>query len=261
MARLMENKVAIITGGASGFGLEAARTFVAHGARVIVADIREVAGRQVERDLGEGVRFIRSDVRREDDMHAAVDLARAEFGGLDVMYHNAGTVGSPSGLDSISVEDWDAAMAMLQTATMITIKVAAPALKERGKGSIILTSSAAGYALGGSGPYAYTIAKAAVCQMGRYAALKLGKQGTRVNVIVPGAFRTALWDKHDLGQGQLRDDNFARMQPLPIAGQPRFVADAALFLASDMSEFVTGVVMPVDGGLTLHRNSHASVEG
>ncbi len=260
MGLLMENKVAIITGGAAGFGLEATRKFVANGARVIVADIAEDAGREIEAELKGNVRFVRCDVRDEADMQAAVDLAHFEFGGLDVMYHNAGTVGSPSGLDEISVADWNDAMAMLQTATMLAIKVAAPALKERGKGSIILTSSAAGYALGGSGPYAYTIAKAAVCQMGRYAALKLGKQGTRVNVIVPGAFKTALWEKHDLGQGQLREGNFAKMQPLPITGQPRYIADAALFLASDMSEFVTGVVMPVDGGLTLHRNSYASVE-
>lgn len=259
--KLLQDRVVIITGGAAGFGLEAARKFVAHGARVVVADIQEDAGRAIAAEHPDAIRFIRCDVRREADMRAAVDLATSEFGGLDVMYHNAGTVGSPDGIDSISVDDWNASLEMLQTATMLAIKVSAPALKQRGKGSIILTSSGAGVALGGSGPYAYTIAKASVCQIGRYAALKLGRQGTRVNVIVPGAVKTAIWEKHDLGQGQLKADNFSKMQPLPLTGQPHHIADAALFLASDMSEFVSGLVMPVDGGLTLHRNSFASVEG
>ena len=116
-------------------------------------------------------------------------------------------------------------------------------------------------ALGGSGPYAYTIAKASVCMMGRYAALKLGRHNIRVNTIVPGAFKTALWEKHALGEGMMAADNFGKMQPLPLTGAPRHIADAALFLASDMSEFVSGVVLPVDGGLTLHRNSHSSIEG
>lgn len=261
MSDLMQGKVAVITGGAAGFGLESARKFVANGAKVVVVDIHEDAGRAVEAELGGAVRFVRADVRREADMRAAVDVAVTQFGGLDVMYHNAGTVGSAGGVDEISVEDWNAAMEMLQTATMIAIKVAVAPMKARGKGSIILTSSAAGVALGGSGPYAYTIAKSSVCMMGRYAALKLGRHNIRVNTIVPGAFKTALWEKHDLGAGMMAADNFARMQPLPIAGNPRHIADAALFLASDMSEFVSGVVLPVDGGLTLHRNSHSSIEG
>lgn len=261
MGHLLDGKVAVITGGAAGFGLEATAKFVEHGGKVVVLDIQEDAGRTAEDRFGPAVRFIKGDVRREADMRAAVDLAVEAFGGLDIMYHNAGTVGSPKGVDEIGIEEWNAAMEMLQTATMLAIKVATGPMTARGGGSIILTSSAAGVRLGGSGPYAYTIAKSSVCAMGQYAALKLGRHNIRVNTIVPGAFKTALWEKHQLGQGMMAADNFAKMQPLPMAGNPRYIADAALFLASDMAAFITGVVLPVDGGLTLHRNSYSSIEG
>ncbi|MCB1396652.1 MAG: SDR family oxidoreductase [Rhodobacteraceae bacterium] len=257
----LAGRVALITGGAAGFGRDATRTFVAEGAKVVVVDVNAEAGQALADELGDAVRFVRADVRREDQMQAPVDVAVQDFGGLDVMYHNAGTVGSAADLDTISVDEWNASFEMLLTASMIAIKVATAPMKARGGGSIILTSSAAGYRLGGSGPYAYTIAKSAVCTMGQYAALKLGKHGIRVNVIVPGAFRTALWDKHDLGQNVLAEDRWTRMQPLPFAGQTQFIADTALYLASDQSRFVSGVVLPVDGGLTIHRNSFASAEG
>jgi NAD(P)-dependent dehydrogenase (short-subunit alcohol dehydrogenase family) len=258
---LLEGRIAIITGGCAGFGLEAVQKFVEHGGKVVVADIQEADGKALEERLAGDVRFCLADVRKERAMRDAVDLAVKHFGGLDIMYHNAGTVGSPAGVDEITIHEWNAAMEMLQTATMLAIKVAVEPMKARGKGSIILTSSGAGISLGGSGPYAYTVAKSSVTMIGRYAALKLGKHGIRVNTFVPGAFKTALWEKHALGEGMVAADNFAKMQPLPIAGRPRYIADAALFLASDMSEFITGVVLPVDGGMTLHRNSCASIEG
>lgn len=261
MAQLLEGRVAIITGGCAGFGLESVRKFVENGAKVVVADIQEDEGAALEEQYPDQVRFSLTDVREEQAMRAAVEMAVKHFGGLDVMYHNAGTVGTPAGVEDMEVEEWDAAMRMLQTATMLAVKVAVEPMRQRGKGSIILTSSGAGISLGGSGPYAYTVAKSAVTMIGRFAALKLGKHGIRVNTIVPGAFKTALWEKHALGAGMVAADNFAKMQPLPIAGNPRYIADAALFLASDMSEFVSGVVLPVDGGMTLHRNSYASIEG
>lgn len=261
MAQLLEGRTAIITGGCAGFGLEAVQKFVENGANVVVADIQEDEGRALEEKFAGQVLFSLTDVREEEAMRGAVDLAVKQFGGLDVMYHNAGTVGTAAGVEDMELADWNAAMAMLQTATMLAVKVAVEPMRARGKGSIILTSSGAGISLGGSGPYAYTVAKSAVTMIGKYAALKLGKHGIRVNTIVPGAFKTALWEKHALGAGMVAADNFAKMQPLPIAGNPRYIADAALFLASDMSEFISGVVLPVDGGMTLHRNSYASVEG
>lgn len=261
MTELLKGRVAVITGGAAGFGLSSAEKFVAHGARVVIADISTEAGAAAQQRLGDAVRFIQTDVRKERDLREAVDVAVKHFGGLDVMYHNAGTVGTPADIEGMEVDQWNAAMDMLLTASMLAVKVSVEPMKARGGGSIILTSSGAGVRLGGSGPLAYSTAKAAVLMLGQHCALKLGRHRIRVNTLVPGAFRTALWDKHALGSGMLAENKFARMQPLPIEGQPRYIADAALFLASDMSEFVTGVVLPVDGGMTLHRNSHASVEG
>lgn len=261
MTGLLQGRVAVITGGAAGFGLAATEKFVANGARVVLADIDAEAGAAARERFGEAVRFVATDVRREDDLRAAVDTAVQQFGGLDVMYHNAGTVGTPAGIEEMEAGPWNAAMDMLLTASMLAVKVAVEPMKQRGGGSIILTSSGAGVRLGGSGPLAYSTAKAAVLMLGQHSALKLGRHRIRVNTLVPGAFRTALWDRHALGSGMLAENQFARMQPLPIEGRPQHIADAALFLASDMSAFVTGVVLPVDGGLTLHRNSHASIEG
>ncbi len=261
MTELLKGRVAVITGGAAGFGLISAEKFVAHGAKVVIADISAEAGAAAQERLGDAVRFVPTDVRKEGDLREAVNVAVKHFGGLDVMYHNAGTVGTPAGIEDMEVEPWNAAMDMLLTASMLAVKVSVEPMKARGGGSIILTSSGAGVRLGGSGPLAYSTAKAAVLMLGQHCALKLGKHRIRVNTLVPGAFRTALWDKHALGSGMLAENKFALMQPLPIEGHPRYIADAALFLASGMSEFVTGVVLPVDGGMTLHRNSHASIEG
>lgn len=260
MTQLLKGRVALITGGAAGFGLSSTEKFVEHGAQVVVADINAEAGAAVQARFGDAVRYVQTDVRRESDMREAVNVAVEHFGGLDVMYHNAGTVGTPAGIEEMDLAQWNAAMDMLLTASMLAIKVAVEPMKARGGGSIILTSSGAGVRLGGSGPLAYSTAKAAVLMLGQHSALKLGRHRIRVNTIVPGAFRTAIWEKHALGSGMLAENKFALMQPLPIEGHPRYIADAALFLASDMSAFVTGVVLPVDGGLTLHRNSHASIE-
>lgn len=261
MSKILDGRVAVITGGAAGFGLTCVEKFLDHGARVVIADINAEAGAAAEDRFGKFARFVQTDVRKERDLREAVSLAVKHFGGLDVMYHNAGTVGTAAGIEEMEVEHWNAAMDMLLTASMLAIKVSVEPMKARGKGSIILTSSGAGVRLGGSGPLAYTTAKSAVLMLGKHSALKLGKHRIRVNTIVPGAFRTALWDKHALGSGMLAENKFALMQPLPIEGKPQYIADAALFLASDMSEFVTGIVLPVDGGMTLHRNSHASIEG
>ncbi|MES2484115.1 MAG: SDR family oxidoreductase [Pseudomonadota bacterium] len=261
MSQLLKGRVALITGGAAGFGLSSTEKFVEQGAKVVVADIDAEAGQALQARLGDAVRFIQTDVRKEGDLRAAVSIATTAFGGLDVMYHNAGTVGTPANIEDMDAAQWNAAMDMLLTASMLAIKVSVEPMKARGGGSIILTSSGAGVRLGGSGPLAYSTAKAAVLMLGQHSALKLGRHRIRVNTLVPGAFRTAIWEKHALGSGMLAQNKFALMQPLPIEGNPRYIADAALFLASDMSAFVTGVVLPVDGGLTLHRNSHASIEG
>lgn len=267
MAGRLEGKVAIITGGVSGMGLTAAELYVKEGAKVVVADIQVEKGLAMEKRLGGAMRFARCDIREEEDWKAAVAMAVDAFGGLDIMYHNAAAVGDNTPLDEISVTGWDDTQAMLVRASMLAIKHAIPPMRKRGGGSIILTSSASCMALGGSGPYAYTIGKGAVIHMGRYAALQLGKDLIRVNVIIPGAYPTSIWSGHVGGDANMGDamdldlSRFARMQALPVAGDTKNIAEAAVYLGSDASAWVTGVALPVDGGLSLFRNAYASAEG
>ncbi|MEI5681995.1 SDR family oxidoreductase [Mesorhizobium sp. CGMCC 1.15528] len=267
MAGRLDGKVAIITGGVSGMGLAATELFIKEGAKLVIADIQAEKGLALEQRFPGQLRFSRCDIRSEEDIAAAVALAVDSFGGLDVMYHNAGAVGDNSSIEDMSTAGWDDTQNLLLRSTMLTIKHAINPMKKRGKGSIILTSSAAAVALGGSGPFAYTVAKAGVISAGRYAAFALGQHSIRVNIIVPGAFPTSIWSGHIGGDADMGDrlgldlGRFARMQVLPQAGDPRNIADAALFLASEASDFITGVALPVDGGLTLHRGPEASASG
>jgi len=267
MAGRLQGKVAIITGGVSGMGLAATELFIAEGAKVVVADIQPAKGAALEKRFAGSLRYSQCDVRSEADVAAAVALAVSAFGGLDVMYHNAGAVGDNGGVADITVEGWDDTQALLLRSNMLTIKHSVEPMKRRGRGSIILTSSASCMTLGGSGPYAYTVAKAAVIATGRYAALALGQYKIRVNTIIPGAVPTSIWSGHLGGDADMGDrmpldlSSFARMQPLPQAGEARNIADAALFLASEESTFVTGVALPVDGGLSIFRPAEATKAG
>jgi NAD(P)-dependent dehydrogenase (short-subunit alcohol dehydrogenase family) len=255
----LDDKVVVITGGVSGMGLGAVETFVAEGAKVVVADIQAEKGTALESRFNGSVRFAKCDVRDEAEIVGAVELAVSEFGGLDVMYHNAGVVGDLGTVESITVEGWDDTFAIILRSGMLALKHAAPAMKARGGGSVILTSSAAGVALGGAGKYAYSVAKNAVIMMGRFAALELAPHKIRVNTIVPGAIPTSIWSGHVSGDAAAGDrmnhdlDKFAQMQALPQAGSVEDIAETALFLASDKSKFVTGATITVDGGLTLFR--------
>jgi NAD(P)-dependent dehydrogenase (short-subunit alcohol dehydrogenase family) len=248
-------------------GLAAVERFIEEGASLVVADIQDAKGQELERRYSGQLRFAHCDIREEEQISAAVTLAIDSFGGLDIMYHNAGAVGDNSPIEDISVAGWDDTQNLLLRSTMLTIKHSVAPMKKRGRGAIILTSSAAAVALGGSGPFAYTVAKAGVIAVGRYAALALGPHKIRVNTIIPGAFPTSIWSGHIGGDADVGDrlgldlDRFARMQALPQAGDPRNIADAALFLASAESEFITGAALPVDGGLCLFRGSEASAAG
>lgn len=267
MAGRLDGKVAIITGGVSGMGLAATELFVAEGAKVVVADIQAEKGAALAKRFDGAVAFSHCDVRKEADYVLAVRAATDTFGGLDVMYHNAGAVGDYGGVADITVEGWDDTQHLLLRSTMLAIKLAVEPMRKRGGGSIILTSSAAPFSLGGSGPYAYSVAKAAVVAAGRYAALSLGPDRIRVNTIVPGAVPTSIWSGHVGGDADMGDklgldqSRFAKMQPLPQTGTARNIADAALFLASQESAFVTGVALPVDGGLCLYRAPEATAAG
>ncbi len=256
----LAGKVAIVTGGASGIGAATVKLFVEEGAKVVIADLLDAEGHALADSLGSATaRFCRTDVSNEDDVRAAVDLAVAEFGGLDCIFNNAGfgTVMPP--IDEMDMAAFDRHLAVMVRGVMLGIKHAARVMKPRGSGSIINTASVAGIETG-HGSIVYSTCKAAVIHMTRCAATELGEAGIRVNSICPGGTVTPIFGRA-FGMDQqtaARSEATVRMalsqmQPLKRAGEPRDIANAALWLASSESSFVNGHALVVDGGLTCGR--------
>ena len=248
----LKDRVAVITGGASGMGRGTVMRFLDEGAAVVVADFNEDTGKQTlalaaERNHKDRVRFIRTDVAKEADIEGMIKLAIAEFGRLDIVFNNAGVGGALGPIWDVDVEEWDYTFDVLAKGVFLGIKHAASAMKQQGQGgSIINTASVAGLS-GGAGPAVYSAAKAAVINLTKAAAMQLAGDRIRVNAICPGGILTGLTDRGDPASAGKRMDSF---QPWPEHGKPEHIAGAALFLASDDSEFVTGEALVVDGGLT-----------
>ena len=257
MAGRLDGKVAVITGGVSGIGLGTVELFVAEGAKVIAADIQDEKGRMLEERFAGSLRYARCDVTLEADIATAVGLAKSEFGGLDVLFNNAGISDSMRSIAEIEAERWSWIFDVLVRGPALGMKYAAPLMLERGAGSIINTASIAGLQAGW-GPIAYSSAKAAVIHMSRVAAAQLSPQRIRVNAICPGLIATSIFGA-SLGLPREVADQMAarvaehgaKVQPIPKAGIPEDIAKAALYLASDDSEFVTGTHIVVDGGITV----------
>lgn len=248
----IKNKVAVITGGASGMGLATVMRFLEEGAKVVIADYNAVTGEAAvevagKKGLGGSVSFIKTDVAVESDIEAMIQTAVDQFGGLDIVFNNAGVGGAIGPLTETSVSDWDYTFDVLAKGVFLGIKHAARVMKANGTGgSIINTASIAGLS-GDGGPLVYSAAKAAVISMSKSAAVELGADRIRVNAICPGFIVTPLADG---GHEEATRSAFAKSQPWPDYGRGEHIAGAALFLASDDSEFITGETIVVDGGLT-----------
>lgn len=246
----LEGRVAIITGGASGIGAATARLFVAEGAKVLIADMQVERGEEMAASLGDAAAFQRVDVTREADVAAAVDAAVDRWGGLDIMFNNAGFGGALGPIETTTVEDFDLTFDVLVKGVFLGIKHAAPAMRERGGGSIINTASVAGLQAGWS-PHLYSVAKSAVIHLTKSVALEYGEHGIRVNCICPGVIATPLAaGRPDVSDEALEKmkDALGRTQVLGRIGDPSDIAQAARWLASDESSFVTGHAQVVDGG-------------
>jgi NAD(P)-dependent dehydrogenase (short-subunit alcohol dehydrogenase family) len=250
MTGRLDGRVAVITGGASGMGLGTVERFLAEGASVVVGDLNVSAGETVaaaadERGEGPRIRFSRTDVSREDDVAALVELAVEAFGRLDVMFNNAGIGGAFGPLTELEADAWDETFAIDVRSVFLGVKHAARVMIPAGRGSIINTASVAGLGAG-AGPLAYSAAKAAVANLTKGAALELAPHRIRVNAISPGVIYTPLMHS---GNEAAADEWLPALQPWPDRGLPEHIAGAALFLASDDSVFVTGQNLVVDGGL------------
>ncbi len=248
----LKDRVAVITGGASGMGKATVMRFLEEGARVVIADFNEQTGAATLAEAEAAghtgkVRFVRTDVAQEADIEAMIAAATDTWGRLDVVFNNAGVGGAIGPLTETTVEAWDYTFDVLAKGVFLGIKHAARYMKATGTaGSIINTASIAGLS-GDGGPLVYSAAKAAVINLTKSAAVELGRDRIRVNAICPGFIATPLAAGPD---PQRIEERFAASQPLPIAGMGEHIAGAALFLASDDSSFVTGEALVVDGGLT-----------
>lgn len=252
MAGRLNGKVAVITGAASGIGRATVLRFLDEGARVVAADFNETTGKETldlaaQAGHAKDIRFIRTDVAREDDVAAAIQLASAAFGRLDCVFNNAGVAGAFGPITHVNADDWDYTFAVLVRGVFLGLKYGARVMKAQGQGgTIINTASVAGLS-GGDGPQAYSAAKAAVINLSRAVAVELAPDKIRVNAICPGGILTPLLHR---GSPDLISPILVQMQPWPEHGQPEHIAAAALFLASDDARFVTGEALVVDGGLT-----------
>jgi NAD(P)-dependent dehydrogenase (short-subunit alcohol dehydrogenase family) len=257
----LKDRVAVITGASSGMGYAATELFVAEGAKVLACDINEGPGRDLEGRHTGRVKFQRCDVMVEADIEAAMKAAVDAFGGLDIVFNNAGAGGSPQSIHEMTGEAWDFSQDLLLRSVALGIRYAIPHMVARGGGTIVNVASVAGMQAG-MGPIAYSVAKAGVIHLTRTAAAQVARDNIRINCICPGLILTNIFTPADRMPPELAAEIKANMaqtafnqQPVPKPGLPEDIAKACLFLASDESAFVTGVALPVDGGMTLGQRS------
>jgi NAD(P)-dependent dehydrogenase (short-subunit alcohol dehydrogenase family) len=234
-------------------GEASARLFVAEGARVAIGDVQEEAAGAVASSLGDAAIALRTDVSRSADVKHLVDAAVARFGRLDVMFNNAGIGGTESLIHETPEEVFDRILAVDLKAVWLGIKHAVPHLIAAGGGSIVNTASVSAH-LGMKYQGAYGAAKGGVVQLTRVAAVEYAEHGIRANAICPGGVLTPLlWANPGLPEPltpAVVEEQLRHVQPIGRAGMPRDIAQAALWLASDESSFVTGTTVIVDGGWT-----------
>jgi NAD(P)-dependent dehydrogenase (short-subunit alcohol dehydrogenase family) len=250
----LDGKVAVITGAGSGMGRASAVLFAEEGAKVVCAD-RSGQQEDVARSIGDAAVGVHVDVSVEADVQQMIAVAEGTFGKLDVLYNNAGFGGPMGPIHEQTVEIWDRVHATNLKAVFLGMKYGVPAMLRNGGGSIVSTASAAGL-VGMKGHSVYGAAKAGVIQLTKAAALDYADQNIRVNAICPGMFWTGLVkgarDTGTVGQapppGAYPPPSGVPMNRWGLASE---VAAAALFLASDEASFVTGVALPVDGGLVV----------
>jgi NAD(P)-dependent dehydrogenase (short-subunit alcohol dehydrogenase family) len=252
----LTGKVAVVTGGCSGIGRGTVSVLRRAGARVACVDVQDEKGVALAAELGDGGLYAHADVTNEAEVAAAFGRIVDRLGGIDVLFNNAGAA-EPLGSDPFDLALFEKVQRLLVTSVVLGTKYAVPSMVARGGGSIVNTASVAGLQAG-YGPFAYSVAKGAVVHLTRVAAASLAKDNIRVNAICPGLIPTAIFGRA-MGESIADADRRARdiserahgFQPIRVAGSPDDIGNAVAFFASDLSRFVTGQFLAVDGGLTV----------
>ena len=246
----LENKVALISGGARGMGAAEAKLFAREGAKVVIGDVLEDEGRQTEAQINESggeCLFVGLDVTSESNWQEVVAATAARFGKLDILVNNAG-IFRTEGVEETSEELWDQVMEINAKGVFLGTKHTIPEMRKAGGGSIVNISSVAGLT-GGAGSAAYRASKGAVRLFTKSTAIQYAKERIRANSVHPGIIETPMTAPNLLSDQDRRDQSAAR-HPLGRVGQPEDVAYGVLFLASDESSFMTGSELVIDRGWT-----------
>jgi 3-oxoacyl-[acyl-carrier protein] reductase len=241
---LLDGKVAVVTGGAQGIGLEIARTFIKEGATVVLGDINETVGTAAVAELGgESVaRLASSDVRDSGQVEAMLDLAESAFGPVDVMVNNAGMTRDAT-MRKMTEQDFDDVIAVHLKGAWNGTRAAAARMRERETGAIVNISSISGK-VGMLGQTNYSAAKAGIVGLTKAAAKEVAFKNVRVNAVQPGLVRTAMTEAMP---ERIWNEKLAEI-PMGRAAEPSEVASVVLFLASDLSSYMTGTVLEITGG-------------
>lgn len=250
MSGRLANKVALITGAGSGLGREMALLFASEGATVVVNDIDPSAGERTVEEIGDGSQFIPGDVADDAATASLFDQIRSSHGRLDVSVHNAGIMDPrDEGVTDTSLEVWDRVIAVNLTGVFLCCRHAVPLMLESEGNSSLINIASFVALMGAAAPQiAYTASKGGVLAMTREIAVQYARQGLRANAICPGPIRTPLLEYLIADEGKRNN----RLNHIPAGrfGEPRDIANAALYLASDDSDWVTGTEFLVDGGIT-----------
>jgi NAD(P)-dependent dehydrogenase (short-subunit alcohol dehydrogenase family) len=251
MTRQLEGKAALVTGGAAGIGKAAALAFAAEGARIAICDLKVERGeelvRAIEREGGRAI-FVQADVSRPDDVEKLIAATVKAFGRLDCAFNNAGIEGHLAPTADCSEENFDRTIAVNLKGLWLCLRAEIKQMLLQGGGGAIVNMSSVAGLVGFANLPAYVASKHGVVGLTKSAALEYATSGIRVNAVCPGVIHTEMIDRVT-GKNAAVEKQFVDLEPLGRMGTPREIADAAVWLCSNASSFVTGHALAVDGGL------------